>query len=252
MKRLSALLLLALLVSGCGGLPDMDRSGVSFATQPVERPDLSQCLNNQGGAGLAKELINVRDLVVVIGGGPDAISDEAWADFSPRFPWQKNLDRNTMFTDHCFYRSPSAPADCTGDACRVLIPYRDYSWVELSRIVGVKCFPSGDAGCRDDGVDPGAFAITTIEKCHQIVYEGEIYELADDRGNRFVMHANETGAPNLTDVALPPGWQLNRIDLDEPLEILPFGGEGACYHNVGRDNLNQGYHQTIFAKERYP
>ncbi|MEM7134400.1 MAG: hypothetical protein AAF702_49480 [Chloroflexota bacterium] len=40
--------------------------------------------------------------------------------------------------------------------------------------------------------------------------------------------------------------------LDEPVEVLPFGGGDHCYHNVMHDNLGQGYHQYVFAGGTYP
>lgn len=240
------------LLAGCVNLPTTAETGVSFSTVQSEPPANSTCLNPKGEAGLAKELINARERLVVIGGGANPISDEDWADFAPRLPWQKNVNRHTMFSDHCFYRSPAAPADCEGDACAITRTYQDHTWIELSAVHGIDCFPTPDAGCGSNSVDPGAFSIAVTEKCHQLIFEDEIYELVDDRGNHFVMHATAAGAPDTENVALPPGWTLTRVELDEPLEILPFGGGDGCFHNVGRDNLGQGYHQYIFADAVYP
>jgi hypothetical protein len=53
-------------------------------------------------------------------------------------------------------------------------------------------------------------------------------------------------------VPFPDGWALAKVTLDEPLEVLPFGGGDDCYHNVLRDNFGQGYHQNVFAQENYP
>ena len=46
-------------------------------------------------------------------------------------------------------------------------------------------------------------------------FENEIYQLTDNKGNYYVMHATETGKPNLN-VILPKGWSLNRVILKEP------------------------------------
>lgn len=138
-----------------------------------------------------------------------------------------------------------------GEACRIIQEIDGYAWMELSIVDSQDCLPSADAGCAASGVDPNAISVTVTRKCHQLVYEDEIYELVDPAGNRYVMHATDTGAPDL-DVALPDEWVLTKVTLDEPLEILPFGGGDACYHNVLRDNLGQGYHQYVFADETYP
>lgn len=100
-------------------------------------------------------------------------------------------------------------------------------------------------------VDPGAIDVKVISKCHHVIFEDEIYELADPAGNRYVMHATDTGTPDLN-ASIPAGWTLARVELDEPLEIMPFGGGDNCFHNVLRDNLGQGYHQYVFARESYP
>ena len=193
----------------------------------------------------------MRQGLVVVGGGGNEMPDSEWADYKPRFPWQKNINRHTMFTDSCFYRSPTAPADCQGEECRVVHQVADYDWVELSTIDPQDCLPTQDAGCSAMAVEPGAVDIKVISKCHQVIFEDEIYELADPAGNRYVMHATDTGTPDLN-AAIPDGWTLEKVTLDEPLEIMPFGGGDACYHNVLRDNLGQGYHQYVFADKEYP
>lgn len=231
--------------------PTSIEAGISFQTIQSTLPENSGCLNKAGEAGLAKELINLGEGLVVVGAGDTAMPDDVWVDYSPQRPWQKNTDRHTMFSDSCFYRSPNAPADCQGDDCRIDIEMGGYSWVELSIINSQDCLPSADAGCSLLAIEPGAIDVKVISKCHQIIFENEIYELADLAGNRYVMHATETGEPDLN-AAIPDGWTLEKVTLDEPLEILPFGGRGACYHNVLRDNLAQGYHQYVFAEDTYP
>ena len=52
------------------------------------------------------------------------------------------------------------------------------------------------------------------------------------------MHATETGEPNL-DVILPKGWTINKVNLQEPLVILPFGKGEDCYFNIVGDHLGQ-------------
>jgi len=231
--------------------PTSEEAGISFETIASTRPVDSTCLNEAGEAGLAKELVNLRERVVVVGAEPNLMPDDMWADYSPRFPWQKNINRNTLFDDHCFYRSPGVPVDCTGDECTIMRELDGYTWLELSAIEAQDCLPTPDAGCSADSVEPGAISITVTSKCHQIIFTNEIYELVDPAGNHYVMHATDTGTPDLN-AAIPDGWTLTRIELDEPLEVLPFGGGDNCYHNVLRDNLGQGYHQIFFAETQYP
>ena len=230
-----------------------DEAGVSFSTVESVVPDVLSCLNDSGESeGVAKELIDLADDVVSVNAGVDRLmTDAEWEDYSPRLPWSKNVNRNTTFTDHCFYRSPSVPADCVGDACQVVTEHDGYDWTELSIIRSQDCLPTDDAGCSTKGVDPGAISVTVTSKCHRVVWEDEIVELTDPDGNRYVLHATETGEVDFG-VELPDGWRLETVVLDEPLVVSPFGGGDNCYHNVLRDNAGQGYHQYVFASATYP
>jgi hypothetical protein len=128
----------------------------------------------------------------------------------------------------------------------------DYTWLKLTTVIGQDCFPDA-SGCSGDRVEPGYVSITTIAKCHQIRYDGPlIYELSDGQGNRYVMHATATGTPDIEGVELPAGWTVSARTIDEPLELLPFGGETDCYYNIVRDNLVQSYHQFAYAADLYP
>ncbi len=233
--------------------PTSEEAGVSFQTVASVRPEDSACFGGTGEVeGIAKELISTEDFVVVIAFGDSPISDEAWADYSPSSPYRKNINRDTLFNDHCFYRSPDAPLDCEGETCRVMRELDDYKWMELSKVESQDCFANEGAGCASSGVDAGAVSATVTRKCHQIIFEDEIYDLVDPAGNRYVMHATAGDAPDLNAEGLPEGWTLERVELGEPLEVLPFGGGANCFHNVMRDNLGQGYHQYIFAADTYP
>ena len=254
-----AVLLLALVALGAYSLlqdlrtiPTAAQADVSFQTIPSDGPHPNVgCLNQAGQAGLAKELINIIDKVVVAGGSSNPMPDETWRDYRPGLPWTKNINRHTMFDDHCFYRSPTAPVDCQGAACEVVREVAGYSWIELAIVAAQDCVATGGGQCVGNKVDPGAISITVTQKCHQIVFNEEIYQLANPAGNLYVMHASVTGAPDLNPT-LPSGWTLNRVPLADPLTVLPFGGGDNCYHNVLRDNLGQGYHQYVFAAGVYP
>jgi hypothetical protein len=232
-------------------IPTSEEAGVSFQTTPSHRPEGSSCLNEAGEAGLAKELVNISSKVVVVNGDHNPMPDEEWNDYNPRLPWLKNINRNTMFSNHCFYRSPGIPADCQGDGCRTIQEIAGHTWIELSIIEAQDCISTGDAQCTSDTVDPSAILVTVTQKCHQIIFEEEIYQLRDPAGNLYVMHASDTMTPDLNPT-LPDGWTLSVVTLDDPLEVLPFGGSDECYYNVLRDNLGQGYHQYFFVDEQYP
>ena len=66
-----------------------------------------------------------------------------------------------------------------------------------------------------------------------------------------MMHATETGKPSLN-VVLPEGFTVEKIKLNEPLIIVPFGDKEDCYFNIVGDHLGQGYHQYSYAGESYP
>lgn len=232
-------------------LPTIADAGVRFATIPSDGPADGSCLVEDSGGDVARELINMQRMLVVAGVGESAMPLDEWAGFEPDLPWLKNLNRNLMYDEDCFYRSPDAPASCSGADCGILQDVAGYTWTELSAVVARDCIASADAGCEGAAPAPGALTLTVTRKCHRIVFDAEIYDLSDPSGNRYVMHANATGAPDLS-AALPEGWTLERRDLDAPLVVMPFGGGENCYHNILRDDLGQGYHQYVFAGERFP
>ena len=97
----------------------------------------------------------------------------------------------------------------------------------------------------------GHLVVKIIKKCQVVVFEDEIYQLSDDMGNLYVMHATETGTPDLN-VILPEGFVLKKLTLSEPLIVLPFGEKEDCYFNIVGDHLGQGYHQYKYAGDYYP
>jgi len=108
-------------------------------------------------------------------------------------------------------------------------------------------------GGKTDILKPekGHLVIKTIQKCQTVMFTDSIFQLTDNKGNYYVMHATETGKPDTT-ATLPSGWILKKVILKEPLIISPFGGGNECYYNIIGDNLGQGYHQYIFADKIYP
>jgi hypothetical protein len=198
--------------------------------------------------GSAKELINTKEKLVIVGGGENPISDEEWDNFKPRYPWTKNIDRHLLIDKTALLRSPGAESDCESTACLTFINYRGYSWVELAKPLSVDFIPEKTNMLKPE---QGHLAIKTIKKCQAVCFEKEIYQLSDSNGNLYAMHATEAGQPNL-DVELPDGWTLEKVKLDEPLIIMPFGEKDDCYFNIVGDHLGQGYHQYKYADEYYP
>ena len=238
------LIIVALLFSSCG-FPSVEEASIHYPTTPAfEVPDNIQWLQ----VGHANELINVKEKLVVVGKGDNPISKEAWDDLKPRLPWQKNIDRHLLINKTSFLRSPDAPYNCQGSACKTQIEYKGYSWTKLASPLAVDYIPS-----KTDLLKPaeGHLVVKVIKKCQVVVFENEIYQMSDDKGNKYVMHATETGKPSLN-VVLPEGFTVEKIKLNEPLIIVPFGDKEDCYFNIVGDHLGQGYHQYSYAGESYP
>lgn len=232
------------LFSACG-FESVEEAGIKYATKHAFKlPDNIKWQQ----VGFAKELINVKDNLVVLSGGENPIPISGWDDFKVRLPWQKNIDRHLMFDKTAFLRSPDAPYNCGENNCETYLDYKGYSWIKLANPLAVDFIPS-----KTDLLKPeeGHLVVKVIKKCQVVVFENEIYKLSDERGNAYVMHANETGTPSL-DVVLPKGFSIEKIQLEEPLIILPFGDKEDCYFNIVGDHLGQGYHQYEYAGDFYP
>ena len=224
-------------------LPTAAQAGLRFDTRPEGIPANIEWKH----VGQAHELISVKELVVVVSGGANPMSDADWEKYTPPLPWMKNIERDLLFTDTFFMRSPSSPQEATGEERYTVREISGHSWIELAQPVAVDFVPAGQA---TDIVKPapGHLAIKTIRKPQILRFTGAIYQLTDNKGNFYVMHATESGTPSL-DVALPAGWTVRKVDLAEPLIITP--SEGGFYNIVG-DCLGQGYHQYVFAEATYP
>jgi len=196
----------------------------------------------------AKELINIKENLVILSYGDNAIPKEVWNDFKVRLPWNKNIDRHILFDKTYFLRSPNAPSDCQGEACKAILDYKVYSWIELAKPLAIDFIPSKTNMLKPE---EGHLVVKVIKKCQIVVFENEIYQMSDDKGNRYAMHATETGTPNLN-VVLPKGFSIQKVYLKEPLVIVPFGEKEDCYLNIVGDHLGQGYHQYAYASDFYP
>ena len=248
-----AALLLALSLAitlGCSGPPNAKAAGIHYKTTPSPWPEDGICINQQRDAVIAKELLMGGTQTVVIAGGSNPISDQAWAMYLPGGFNQKNSDRHTLFTYSCLVRSPAVPLGCADETCRRVVEIDGYTWVELSKIEAVDCIPAA-GGCDPSHVRQGQLAIAVTRKCHEMVFEGKAFLMHGPRGEEAIMHATSNGIPTAA-VALPPGWTLRETFLEKPLVIHPFGGTGACFYNIIRDAKAQSYHQIRYAGPTYP
>jgi len=224
-------------------MPTAGEAGISFATGAVPVPaDLDWSMRSQ-----AHEMINMKDLVVVLSGGSDPMPDAEWSKFKPVLPWLKNIERNLLFDGSFFIRSPYAPEEAAGADRFTIRTIAGHTWVELAQPVAVDFIPAGQ---KVDVVKsaPGHLVVKTIRKPQVLRWSGSIYRLTDNRGNFYVMHATEAKEPSL-DADLPEGWTLERVALDSPLVITPSAGG---FYNIVGDCLGQGYHQYIFSSDYYP
>ncbi|MEI6877395.1 MAG: hypothetical protein WCL50_19970, partial [Spirochaetota bacterium] len=128
---LTALALLTSCVSV--SIPTAAQAGISFETKPEPLPaDLEW-----GHRAVAHEIINAKELLVVVSGGSNAISDAEWSKYNPPLPWMKNMERNLLFNQTFFMRSPNAPADARGDARYTFREISGHTWLELAQPVAV-------------------------------------------------------------------------------------------------------------------
>ncbi len=238
-------LVLVLSLASCVSvsMPTAREASISFATRAVPVPtDLVWSVRSQ-----AHELINMKDLVVVVSGGTDPMSDAQWLKYKPILPWVKNIERNLLFDGSFFIRSPYASEDATGMDRYTIRTVAGHTWVELAQPVAIDFIPAGQEVDMVKSA-PGHLVVKTIRKPQVLRWSSSIYRLTDNRGNFYVMHATEAPQPSLA-VDLPEGWSLERVALDSPLVITPSAGG---FYNVEGDCLGQGYHQYIFAGDYYP
>lgn len=245
MKRiLFALIILSALSFQSCGIKTAKEVGLHFSTEKSKLPETL----NWKKIGFAKELINQKEMIVVISGGSNPLPLDQWDAFEPSFPYTKNIDRHLLFHQTAFYRSPNTDVNCKDADCIKQREYKNYTWVEMAKPICVDY-----VGGETDIIKPeqGHLVIKTIQKCQTVLFADSIFQLTDNKGNYYVMHATETTKPN-TSVVLPTGWSIRKVMLTEPLIISPFGGGNECYYNIVGDHLGQGYHQYIFAEQFYP
>ena len=248
MSRLSCLLLISMVA--CVPFESSVNAGVSYETVSDSWPEDMECINEEDPE-IAKEIVVGSTLMVALAGGDNPIPDGEWEDFSPGWGNSKNSTRNLQFGESCFARSPRADEDCEGDDCATIVEVKDYTWIELAQILAVDCLPSGET-CNPERLKSGELAFVVTRKCHRITFDGEQLFLYGPAGEEAVLHASAGTEEPSSDVELPDGWSIERKTLDQPLTIHPFGEGGECYYNVIRDELQQSYHQIVYAGDTYP
>ena len=245
MKRNSYALkiLMVFFIHSCG-IKTAKEVQLKFSTEKSKLPETL----NWNKIGFAKELINQKEMIVVISGGTNPIPLDKWNEFKPTLPYRKNLDRHLLFQQSAFYRSPNTDVNCKETNCIKQREYKNYTWVEMAKPICIDF-----VGGKTDMLKPekGHLVIKTIQKCQTVMFTESIFQLSDNKGSFYVMHATETEKPD-TSVILPLGWSIKQVFLKEPLIISPFGGGNECYYNIVGDHLGQGYHQYIFADSVYP
>ena len=243
-KDICTILLFSFLFNSCS-FPTIEQAGIKYSTQPAFQVPEDMKWKE---VGLAKELINIKEKMVIISGGSNPLPLNRWEELKVRYPWQKNIDRHILINKTALVRSPNAKTNCNQTECLIERDYEGYSWIELAQPLAVDFIPSKTNMLKPER---GYLVVKIIKKCQILRFENEIYQLTDNKGNFYVMHATETGEPNL-DVILPKGWTLKKVILQEPLVIFPFGKGEDCYFNIVGDHLGQGYHQYKYANTYYP
>lgn len=240
-KQMVVFALLSLL--SCTPFPSSKEMQLSYKTETSAIPQQLQWKK----IGIAHELINVREKIVVISGGDAPIPEDEWLSYTPPFPWKRNIERNLLFSETAFLHSPDMAADI-----KTVRKISGFTWIELAKPMAIDYIPEGE---KTDILkpSPGHLVVKVIKKAQVLKWNGPyIYRLSDGKGNYYVMHAVEdTAGPNIH-VPLPSGWSLEKIELKEPLMIAPFGSGDQAWYNIVGDCLGQGYHQYIYAAATYP
>ena len=237
-------ILFSIILSSCS-FPTTKQTEIKYLTKPAFQVPVDIEWRE---VEKAKELININEKIVIISGGSNPLPFNQWEKLNVLFPWKKNIERHILINKTALIRSPDASSNCKGTYCLIERDYRGYSWIELAQPLAVDFIPSKTNILKPE---KGYLVVKIIKKCQILCFENEIYQLTDNQGNFYVMHATETVEPNL-DVILPKGWTLKKVNLKEPLVILPFGKGEDCYFNIVGDHLGQGYHQYKYSNAYYP
>jgi hypothetical protein len=92
-RKIYVLTILTTLIFQSCGLKTAKEVGLHFSTEKSKLPDSLTWKK----IGFAKELINQKEMVVVISGGTNPIPLDKWEEFKPSFPYKKNINRHILF-----------------------------------------------------------------------------------------------------------------------------------------------------------
>lgn len=253
LSSISAAATLTFGVLGCG--PGGVSAGGQLGTVTLSD---GRCAGEEGPKA-AHEIIHLPTQQVYVSGGARPISDAAWESLEQSFlPWQKNTTRNLLSVGGCFFRSPGMPSDCAGEACFSLAEASEYTWIYLAKVACTGCHPDDGACGAEDPIPPkGHVRVVDLMKCHELRFEGGIFELADPWGNTYVMHASAAADRDaqrtaVAKLSLPDGWAVTERPLAEPLVVAPRIRGGECHHTVVRDDQDNSYHQLTFSGTQQP
>ena len=165
--------------------------------------------------------------------------------------WKLNSPRNLQFQANCFFKSPTAPVDCTDDCVEIerIKALNDTTWAALALNVCVGYFPSGDTNVELGAPPPGQIFVSPISKCQNMTFAaGKQYLLTDQFDNTYIMHASaanssEGVADAVSEAVLPEGWSIEEATLGSDLTIYPqMTDDGSCYYTIVRDSADNSYH----------
>lgn len=128
-KNIAAFIIIMPLFFQSCAIKTAQKVGLHFSTEKSKLPDNLTWKK----IGLAKEMINQKEMVVVISGGTNPIPSDKWEVFKPSFPYKKNIDRYLLFQKTAFYRSPNADVNCQDPDCEKERKYKSYTWVEIAK-----------------------------------------------------------------------------------------------------------------------
>ena len=181
-KYICKILLFSFLINSCS-FPTTQQAGIRYSTQPAFQVPNDMKWKE---VGIAKELININEKMVIISGGSNPLQLNQWEELKVRYPWKKNIDRHILIKKTALVRSPNASPNCNGSNCLIERDYKSYSWFELAQHFAIYFIPSKTNMLKQQ---KGYLVVKIIKKCQILRFEDEIYQLTDNKGNYYVMHA---------------------------------------------------------------
>ena len=105
-KNKCTIILFSFLLNSCS-FSTTKQAGIKYSTRPAFQVPEDMKWKE---VGLAKELININEKMVIISGGSNPLPLTQWEELEVRFPWKKNIDRHILINKTALVRSPDAKA----------------------------------------------------------------------------------------------------------------------------------------------